>query len=165
MLYGIEDVMRIMPHRDPFLFIDSIEKVYFEDQEKEAMGSVFELRELTGAIVEAKYRTREDHPIFAGHFPGNPILPGVVQIEMIAQAAIFAMHKAKDKSIDKKLDVALLGVSSSKFRKPILPGQELKIVSRCMKYRGVMMQQDGEIFVNDQLVAQASILASLRTVD
>lgn len=162
MLYGIEDVKRIMPHRDPFLFIDSIERVYFEDEERELKGRIFELRDLAGVVVEANYHTREDHPIFAGHFPGNPILPGVVQIEMIAQAAIFAVYKAKEEMIDKKLDVALLGVSASKFRKPIVPGMDLKIVSKCMKYRGVMMQQDGEIYVGDQLIAEASILASLK---
>lgn len=162
MLYGLEDVKRIMPHRDPFLFIDSVEKVYFDDAEKTEMGRIFELRDLAGVRVEANYRTKEDHPIFAGHFPGNPILPGVVQIEMIAQAAIFAVHMAKDNLIDKKLDVALLGVSSTKFRKPILPGMDLKIISKCMKYRGVMMQQDGEIYHNDQLIAEASILASLK---
>ena len=162
MLYDLEAVKRIMPHRDPFLFLDSIEKVYFDDPEKEAMGSVFEIRDLAGATVEANYYLNEDHPIFAGHFPGNPILPGVVQIEMIAQAAIFACHKAKDDMINKKLEVALLGVSSSKFRKPLVPGMNLKIISKCMKYRGVMMQQDGEIYCDDQLVAQASILASLK---
>lgn len=162
MLYELEDVKRIMPHRDPFLFIDSIEKVYFEDAEKEAKGRVFEIREMAGAIVEANYQTKEDHPIFTGHFPGNPILPGVVQIEMIAQAAIFAAHKAKDNMIDKRLDVALLGVSAAKFRKPVVPNMNLRIVSKCVKYRGVMMQQDGEIYEGDQLVAQASILASLK---
>jgi 3-hydroxyacyl-[acyl-carrier-protein] dehydratase len=90
MLMNKEQVMNFIPHREPFLFIDSVESVTYPGIDLKK-GDLLEAKDTLNAEIVAHYRTKEDHPIFAGHFPGNPILPGVVQIEMMAQAAAFAL--------------------------------------------------------------------------
>jgi 3-hydroxyacyl-[acyl-carrier-protein] dehydratase len=156
-----QDVVTFLPHRDPFLFIDSVESVLTPGGGPLSTEPL-DLKQCVGIEVVAHYRTRADHPIFAGHFPGNPILPGVVQVEMMAQATSFAIIPAVKDFRAMKLDVALLSVSEAKFRKPILPEMDLVIKTSCVKVRGPMMSSDCKIFVNDQLMSEASVMASIR---
>jgi len=88
MKLNYKDVITLLPHRDPFLFIDSVESIS-APKEEIIPGAGIDLKKTIGMEIIAHYRTKADHPIFAGHFPGNPILPGVVQVEMMAQATSF----------------------------------------------------------------------------
>ena len=160
MLCEYEDVLNFLPHRDPFLFIDKVENVWFEDREIKE-GEIINLRETVGMKAHAHYRTKADHPIFAGHFPGNPILPGVVQVEMMAQATSFVIFKARPDARGKQLEVALLGVDKTRFRKPILPEMDLEIKTICTKSRGTIMSNTCEIYHDGQLMSQAEVLASV----
>ncbi len=155
-----EQVMQILPHRDPFLFIDTIESINVPDNPKG--DGEFTVRELAGARVIAHYHTRADHPIFKGHFPDYPIFPGVCQVEMMAQATTFIVFLLEKNPFGKKLDVALLGVDNARFRKPIFPGMDLKIVTNTLKVRGPMLTSECQIFHDDQLMSEVSILASLK---
>tara|TARA_R110002072_G_scaffold534_6_gene3826 strand:+ start:6895 stop:7395 length:501 start_codon:yes stop_codon:yes gene_type:complete len=159
MIYKKEDVLNFLPHREPFLFVDSVSKVELgsDATQKESMTT----KDLVGSTVVAHFFTREDHPIFAGHFPGKPILPGVVQIEMMAQASSFALSKIHKDSTELEMDVALLSVSDAKFRKPVLPGYELEIRTTCTKVRGGFMNHDCEIYYNGELMSQASVFATI----
>lgn len=161
MILNKEQVMKILPHRDPFLFIDSVESLTVPGHDY-AAKEVLEVKDMVDAEVVAHFFTRPDHPIFAGHFPDYPILPGVVQIEMMAQAIAFICLKLNDDPFVKKMDVALLGVNEAKFRRPILPGMNLKIVSTCRKIRGPMIQSECMVFSEGQLMSEATVLASLR---
>jgi 3-hydroxyacyl-[acyl-carrier-protein] dehydratase len=154
-----EQVLKFLPHRDPFLFVDSIECILLARDFKPADQA--SLKELVGAEVLANYRTEEDHPIFAGHFPGNPILPGVVQVEMMAQASCFALVKLHPDPFSMKLEVALLAVSNAKFRKPIKPNMDLKIKSTCTKARGSFVNYDCQIFHGEELMSEASVFATV----
>ena len=117
MLLNNEQVKKILPHRDPFLFIDSVESISLPDRVL-AVGETVDVKELVGSEIVAHYKTKADHPIFAGHFPGNPVLPGVVQVEMLAQAVSFVVFLVHKDPFQLKMDVALLGISEAKFRKP-----------------------------------------------
>ncbi len=153
-------VLEFLPHRDPFLFVDTVSEISLSaDIEKK---EIYDMKDMVDSRVTAHYTTKVDHPIFEGHFPGNPILPGVVQIEMIAQVCSFGFLKMYPDAFDRQIDMALLGVSEAKFRKPVTPGMELVIKTRCLKIRGGFLTSEGVITAGDELVAQASIMASIK---
>ncbi len=156
-----EQVKSFLPHRDPFLFIDKVESIRFVNPgQKEG-----KVDNLVGCEVRAKFFIRPDHPILEGHFPGNPIVPGVVQVEMMAQASSLGLCKLFDRPFEKKdLKLALLSVSNAKFRKPILPNMDLEIVALCTKFRGKQginahSTYECKIYHNNELMSEASLFA------
>jgi 3-hydroxyacyl-[acyl-carrier-protein] dehydratase len=161
MLLDNEKVKKILPHRDPFLFIDSVESVTvpgfngFPDR-------VLDIKEIQEASVIAHYRTRKEHAIFKGHFPDYPILPGVVQVEMMAQATSFIVLLVHEDPTKMKMDVALLGVNEARFRKPIFPEMDLKLITKTLKVRGPIITSSAQIYYDDQLMSECTVLATLK---
>lgn len=155
----IDQIKKVIPHRSPFLFLDAIEEVIHQsDKVKPGAG----LRELAGSEVKAHFEVKENLKILEGHFPGNPILPGVVQTEMMAQAACFTIYDIVDDVDTFKLEVALLNVTNAKYRKPVLPGMKLVIKTKCLRVRGPMMSYEAQIYNNDELMSESTFLASVR---
>jgi len=134
-----EQVLSYLPHRDPFLFIDSVEDIIITDELKSKLSNKEEVssRDLVGTSVIAKFKIKEDMHILEGHFPGNPILPGVVQVEMMAQAGAFvSMAMDMENMNSMEVQTLLLAVDKSKFRKPLGPGMNLTIQTTMAKCRG-----------------------------
>lgn len=155
-----EDVLNFLPHREPFLFIDTVSSIGpLEGVEK---TSDISFKNAIGLKVTAHYRTRKDHPIFVGHFPEYPILPGVVQVEMMAQASSFGLFAIHEDPLSVNLDVALLCISEAKFRKPVFPEMDLVIKTECLKVRGPMVTSHCEIYHKDQLMSEATAMASIK---
>lgn len=161
MLLNTEQVKQILPHRDPFLFIDSVESVTIPGREM-VPGKIYDIKDIQDAEVVAHYRTKKDHNIFAGHFPDYPILPGVVQVEMMAQATSFIVLLLNENPFAMKMDVALLGINEARFRKPVLPEMDLKLVTKTLKIRGPMLTSECKLYHNDVLMSEATVLASLK---
>lgn len=153
-------VLKFLPHREPFLFIDGITSLVLSDENAEKEGIA---RYVKGEL-KAVFKVDSSLDILRGHFPGNPILPGVVQVEVMAQASCFFMHDFLQGKKYGSLEVALLSVSHAKFRQPVKPGMELTITSILTKARGEMMGFDCKIEAADQVISEASILASCRVL-
>ena len=155
-----EQVYEFMPHKPPFLFIDTVKELILPDglEDKETIVT----KDLVGATAVACFKVTDDLEILKGHFPGNPILPGVIRIEMMAQASAFVSLGLKGINKSKaKVETLLLGVEGTKFRKPIVPGMEVEIRATITKNRGSMAYYDGAIFYEGNQIAQASLLARL----
>lgn len=139
--FDIRAVLKFLPHRYPFLLVDRI-------VEYEAGKRVVGLKNVT-----------INEPYFQGHFPGVPIMPGVLIIESMAQVGGFLVFKSlPDK--DSKL-VFFMGIEGARFRKPVTPGDQLRVEMTVLRVRSRMGKLKGEAFVGDDLVAEAEIMFSL----
>ena len=138
----ITEIMRILPHRYPFLLVDRVIEV---DPEKR--------------IVALKNVTINE-PFFNGHFPGEPVMPGVLTIEAMAQTgAILAL-------LDKKADLSktvvyFMGIDEAKFRRPIVPGDQLRIVAEVLRRKTTVWKMKGQVYVGQDLAAEAILLSSI----
>lgn len=164
MLLNKQQVMDYLPHRDPFLFIDSVQEINLPATIHEL--EVVTSRDLVNTHVVAKFNVKEDMPILKGHFPGNPILPGVIQVEMMAQASAFSSLGLTKLNLNNPIsvDTVLMTVNSARFRRPILPGMELEIHSNLSKSRGEVAIYDCEVYSGGEKVSEAQIIAKLTII-
>ncbi|MDI6839912.1 MAG: 3-hydroxyacyl-ACP dehydratase FabZ [bacterium] len=140
MEFDIKKILEIMPHRYPMLLVDRIVKL--EDDE---------------VIGEKCVSINE--PFFQGHFPGHPIMPGVLIIEAMGQVGGFLLLKrVKDKS-DKV--VYFLKIDKVKFRKPVVPGDVLRSELKLLKYKGGLCVMAAKAYVGDTLVAEGEFTAKV----
>jgi 3-hydroxyacyl-[acyl-carrier-protein] dehydratase len=139
----VNDIQRLLPHRFPFLLIDRI--IDLERKKR---------------IVAIKNVTINE-PFFAGHFPGAPVMPGVLIVEAMAQAGgVLLFTEVEDR--DTKL-VLFTGIERAKFRRPVVPGDQLRIEVDVRVWRGNAGRMEGAAYVGDKLAAEA--LVSCRLVD
>jgi len=160
MLMEKKEVMDFLPHRDPFLFIDTVKEITLPDSLKDKKGP-FTAQQMIGGKCICCFKVDHSVKVLEGHFPGDPILPGVVQVEMMAQAASFLATHCKPTD-DSKIEVALLGIDSARFRKPVVPPMDLEVHATLTKVRGPIQMYDCEIYSNGELISQTSVMASLK---
>jgi len=138
----IEEIMNILPHAYPFLLVDRIIEI-----------------ELDKRIVGIKNVTYNE-PFFQGHFPGRPIMPGVLIIEAMAQTAgVLAFKSMPDEYLKKP--VYFLGMDNVRFRKPVIPGDQLRLELEVTRHRHSIWGFRGKAFVDGKLAAEADLLAML----
>jgi 3-hydroxyacyl-[acyl-carrier-protein] dehydratase len=135
------DIQRILPHRYPMLLIDRV----VEHERKQR-------------IVAIKNVTANE-PFFSGHFPGFPIMPGVLIVEAMAQAGgVLLLSEIEDR--DSKLMV-FSGIDNARFRKPVLPGDTLRLEVKVVGWRSSFAKMEGKAYVGDQLAAEAVLSCAL----
>jgi len=140
-MLDINEIKKIIPHRYPFLLVDKIIECDDDSQ-----------------IVGIKSVTVNE-PFFQGHFPDFPVMPGVLIVEAMAQVAcILAMRVLKKEG---HASVFFTGIDGVKFRKPVIPGDVLRLELTKTKQRGELFRFDGKALVEDQVVTQGSIQAVL----
>ncbi len=137
-----EEIQKILPHRYPFLLLDRI--LEFTVNEK---------------VVGLKNVTVNE-PFFQGHFPGNPIMPGVLIIEAMAQAGGVLAFKSMPQHIGKSLFV-FLAIDKVKFRKPVVPGDQLIMKLNVLRRGERVWKMQSKAFVRENLVAEAELTASI----
>ncbi len=135
----INGLLDIMPHRYPFLLIDRIIDV------------------IPDKHVTALKNVTINEPFFQGHFPGHPIMPGVLILESLAQAGGVLLLNAVDKPQDKV--VYFMSLNNVKFRKPVLPGDQLRLELEMHSFRRSTCKMSGEAYVDDKVVASADFMA------
>lgn len=137
----IQDVMKHLPHRYPFLLVD---RILEHTPDKRITG----LKNVT-----------INEPFFQGHFPGTPIMPGVLIVEAMAQVGgVFAMLSTPDKAEGTLM--YFMGLDQVKFRKPVVPGDQLIIEVEVLKKRGKVLKFSGIAKVDGQVVTEAQLLAT-----
>ncbi len=141
-IIDIEGIIKMIPHRYPFLLIDQVKNVVLE----------------TSATGIKNVTINE--PFFPGHFPDKPIMPGVLIIESMAQTAAVLVVSGLGSGTEGKL-VYFMSVESARFRKPVVPGDQLEINVLKKRTRGNVWKFDGEAYVNNMLVAEAGFTAMI----
>lgn len=137
----IQAIQAVLPHRYPFLLVDRVDSLTADK------------------IVACKLVTANE-PFFGGHFPGQPIMPGVLIIEALAQAG--ALLAAPQVGFDPKCDaIFLMSLDKVKFRKPVVPGDVLILEVVPLRRGGVVWKLRGQAKVGDVVVAEAELVAGL----
>ena len=141
-VYTVEDILQVLPHRYPFLLVDRILEI---EEGKRIVG----LKNVT-----------INEPFFQGHFPGHPIMPGVLIIEAMAQVGgMLLMRTIEDPS---SKVVYFLSLDNVKFRRPVKPGDQLRLELEVVQMRGTMCKMKGTAYVDGQVVTEAEMAAMVR---
>lgn len=136
----VNEIRQILPHRYPFLLVDKIIELEAE------------------RVVGIKNVTVNE-PFFTGHFPDFPVMPGVLIVEAMAQTAgILVLKSIPDR--DRKL-VLLVSVDAARFRKPVVPGDQLRLEMHVIKRKGTVAKMAGKAYVDGALVAEAEVMCKL----
>lgn len=141
--YCIEDIMKMLPHRYPFLLVDRLEV------------------EVPGEKGVGIKNVTMNEEFFQGHFPGNPVMPGVLQVEAMAQTAGAIVRAAEENYAETSKSVLFMSIDGVKFRKPVKPGDQLRMHVEKIKERRNIFVFKGQSMVDGQVVSEAEFTAMI----
>ena len=140
-MMDVKEIQSLLAHRYPFLLVDRVTEV-----------------EVGKKLVGFKNVTINED-FFNGHFPGHPVMPGVLILEALAQACALLAYKSS--GLDpKQLVIYLMAIDNAKFRKPVVPGDRLTLTAEVVRVKGVIWKQRGVATVDGAVVAEADFLAT-----
>ncbi|UCG09243.1 MAG: 3-hydroxyacyl-ACP dehydratase FabZ [Desulfobacterales bacterium] len=140
-VYDIQAIMKLLPHQYPFILIDRV------------------LELVPGEKIVALKNVTMNEPFFQGHFPGNPVMPGVLIIEAMAQAGgVLALESMSSERHGRP--IYFMGMDKVRFRKPVVPGDQLIFEATLLKMREKAAKIFGKATVENNLVAEAELMAS-----
>jgi beta-hydroxyacyl-ACP dehydratase FabZ len=139
-MLDVKKILPSVPHRYPFLLVDRIVEIHGSEK-----------------VVGIK-NVSINEPFFQGHFPEKPVMPGVLICEAMAQVGAIFAHNARGGVADNRVFV-LTGLDKVKFKRPVEPGDQLRMELTCLKRRGSFWKMQGTAMVDGKLVAQAEISA------
>ena len=139
--FNIDEIMERLPHRYPFLLVDRV------------------LDYVDGESIKALKNVTINEPHFTGHFPGHPVMPGVLIVEAMAQVGGVLALSSHDDDIEYLM--YFTGIDGVRFRKPVRPGDQIIFEITVLRKRGAMWKFKGEAFVDGDLVCAATLMASV----
>jgi 3-hydroxyacyl-[acyl-carrier-protein] dehydratase len=140
------EVMRRLPHRYPFLLVDKAEAF------------------VANTSITGIKNVSHNEPFFQGHFPIDPVMPGVLIVEAMAQTGALLMSKSLDISVEGKI-IMFMSIDGVRFRKPARPGDVLRMNVVVTRARGETFKFKGETFIDGKLAAEAEFMARAAKVD
>ena len=145
--FDVEAIQRLLPHRPPFLLVDRVTSW------------------TPGSKLTAIKSVTMNEPHFAGHFPGHPVMPGVLILEALAQAAaLLACLSLPPEKVSNTVTY-LMGIDGARFRRPVVPGDRLELRVVCTRPKGAVWKQTGTALVDGEVVAEADFMAMLAKKD
>ncbi len=143
---SVLEIMEVLPHRYPFLLVDRILEF-----------------DLDNLFIKAIKNVTINEPYFVGHFPEYPVMPGVLIIEAIAQIGAFLLTQ-KVKLDTKKYTVFFAGIDEAKFRKPVLPGDQIVFEIKGLHFKKTIGKIHGIAKVDDEVAVEATLLAVAKKI-
>lgn len=141
MKLSLDEIRQVLPHREPFLLVDEVVELVPRQR-----------------LVALK-NVQASEPYFAGHFPGAPVMPGVLIVEALAQAgALLLLREVPER--DSKL-VFFAGIDRARFRQPVFPGDTLRLEVEVLSWANTRSKMAGKAYVGERLVAEADLLATI----
>src|SRR5690554_6540674 len=137
----IDQIQNLLPHRYPFLLVDRIE----EFDEKKIIG-------IKNVSINEEF--------FQGHFPGHPVMPGLLIVEAMAQVGGFLMMNDLEHPEEKV--PFFTGIDKTRFRRPVVPGDQLKIIVEMLKARGNIAKIAAKAYVEEKIAAEAVLMFSIQ---
>jgi len=139
-MLDVNEIMKLLPHRYPFLLVDRVVEI---DPGKKIVG----LKNVT-----------MNEPFFPGHFPGHPVMPGVLIVEAMAQTAAILVYRSSEENKDKI--TYFVGIDNTKFRKPVVPGDQLRLELEVVGCRRGIYTFSGKAYVDGKLVTESELRAT-----
>jgi 3-hydroxyacyl-[acyl-carrier-protein] dehydratase len=139
----IQEILRRLPHRYPFLLVDRV------------------LEWRSGESIRALKNVTVNEPFFTGHFPERPVMPGVIIVEALAQTAGVLLFLTADAVPDKSLRFYFAGIDKARFRKPVLPGDQLVLTAKLERNMRGIWRVSTAAYVGDDVVCEAELLLAI----
>tara|TARA_R110002072_G_scaffold51389_1_gene137842 strand:- start:28710 stop:29147 length:438 start_codon:yes stop_codon:yes gene_type:complete len=141
----VTDIWRLLPHRYPFLLVDRV-------------------LELDDKRIVALKNVSINEPQFTGHFPETPVFPGVMIVEAMAQASGILAFKSRNRTLDDGYIYYLAGTDKTKFKRSVVPGDQLRLEVEIVNLRSHWMKASGKAYVGDQLVCSSLLTCAEQKV-
>lgn len=145
-MMDIHEILKQLPHRYPILLVDRVLEI-----EK-------------GKRIKALKNVSINEPYFVGHFPHRPVMPGVLMLEALAQAAALLSFDAQGVSPDTKTVYYFAGIDSARFKRPVEPGDQLILDVELLRSKAGIYKFKGQALVNGEVAAEAELMCTMRTV-
>ena len=141
-MMDVQEIQKLLPHRYPFLLVDRVVSIE------------------PGKALRAYKNVSVNEPFFEGHFPGHPVMPGVLVLEALAQASAILAYRSTGFDPSQKVTY-LMAIDGAKFRRPTVPGDRLELEVEVLRFKGSILKTRGVAKVDGEVVAEGEFLATV----
>ena len=145
-MMDIHQILHKLPHRYPFLLVDRV--VEFEKDVR----------------IKALKNVTINEPIFVGHFPHRPVMPGVLMLEALAQASALLSFSSLDKDVDEDTVYYFAGIDGARFKRPVEPGDQLILESRLIRHKAGIYKYEARASVDGETACEAELMCTIRKI-